>query len=172
MEQYRPLVMRSNRFLGSALVERNLIEVPDLEAANSRLLEVIKCGELRQASLLNILFFDLSVLEEEDLIERVLEEAGLGLIELANYDLTRVEHLVPDVNLCWATQTVPFDRIEGFNFLATSYYLSQPARKHWEEALEGEIIWYVTPTSSVANALETLEQLNQNGEGAAEAAEA
>ena len=36
--EYRPLLMRANRLLGSALIEHNLVKFEDLEAANERLL--------------------------------------------------------------------------------------------------------------------------------------
>ncbi|MGF1450397.1 MAG: hypothetical protein ACFB20_13400 [Opitutales bacterium] len=168
MEVHRPLVMRSNRFLGSALVERNLIEVGDLETANAKLLEIIQSGEMRQASLLNILMYDMQVLEEEALIERILEDTGLGLIELGSYDLTRMDTPSWDIGACWATQTVPYDAIEGFHFVATAYYLSQPARKWWEELLDGEIIWYVAPMASIADCLEQLQEAQASAEAEAE----
>lgn len=164
--------MRSNRFLGSALVERNLIEVSDLENANAKLLEIIKSGDLRQASLLNILMFDMQSLEEDALIERILEESGIGLMELSSYDLTRMEDPVWDLGSCWATQTVPFDSSEGFHFLATSYYLSDPARKYWQELLEGEIIWFVAPMASIAESLEALQLAIESEEGLGEGEEA
>ena len=37
--EYRPLLMRANRLLGSALIEHNLVKFEDLEAANERLLQ-------------------------------------------------------------------------------------------------------------------------------------
>ncbi len=163
--------MRSNRFLGSALVERSLIDVGDLETANGKLLEIIQGGEMRQASLLSILMYDMQVLEEEALIERILEDTGLGLIELGSYDLTRREAQSWDVGSCWATQTVPFDAIEGFHFVATAYYLSQPARKFWEELLEGEIVWYVAPMVSIADSLNAIEEAQASEEPEPEAAE-
>ena len=49
MSEYRPLLMRSNRLLGSALIEHNLVKFEDLEAANERLLEIATTGDLRHS---------------------------------------------------------------------------------------------------------------------------
>ena len=47
--EYRPLLMRANRLLGSALIEHNLVKFEDLEAANERLLEVAATGQVSLA---------------------------------------------------------------------------------------------------------------------------
>lgn len=41
--------MRSNRLLGSALIEHNLVKFEDLEAANERLLEIATTCDLRRS---------------------------------------------------------------------------------------------------------------------------
>ena len=45
MSEHRPLLMRSNRLLGSALIEHNLVKFEDLESANERLLEIAASGD-------------------------------------------------------------------------------------------------------------------------------
>ena len=46
--EYKSLLMRCNRLLGTALVEQNLVKLEDLEKANERLLEVIGAKQTRQ----------------------------------------------------------------------------------------------------------------------------
>lgn len=155
IKEHRPLILRSNRFLGSALVERALLTNENLEVANEKLLEIIQSGNLRKANLLNILLYELNVLDESKLIDTLIEEFHLGLIDLANYDLSALKEMGLDFDLCWATFTVPFDKVENYVKIATSYYLSKPARTYWEEQFEGaQIIWYISSLGSVVNTLE------------------
>ena len=58
MSEHRPLLMRSNRLLGSALIEHNLVKFEDLEAANERLLEIATTGDLRRSSVLSVLVYE------------------------------------------------------------------------------------------------------------------
>jgi len=155
IKENRPLILRSNRFLGSALVERALITNESLEAANEKLLDIIQSGNLKGASLLNILLYDLGVLNENELIDKIVEEYRLGMIDLTSYDLNSLREIELDLDLCWVTFTVPFDRIENFVKIATAYYLSKPARAFWEEQFAGsQIIWYVSSLASIAGALD------------------
>src|SRR5262245_4051045 len=117
--------MRSNRLLGSALIEHNLVKFEDLEAANERLLELSAQGELRQASVLGILINEKKVLREEDVLHLALEEQGLGAIDLRHYDIPEEIRKEIDISMCWATWTVPYDKEEDFHFVATAYHLSQ-----------------------------------------------
>lgn len=171
INESRPLILRSNRFLGSALVERALITNEDLEAANEKLLEIIQSGDLKGANLLNILLYDLNVLDESKLIDNIVDEYHLGMVDLMNYDLSAMKDMNLNYDLCWATFTVPFDRVEDFVMIGTAYYLSKPAVNFWEEQFEGtNIIWYVCSLSSVAGAMERF-QTELNAEEEAEKAE-
>jgi hypothetical protein len=157
----RPLILRSNRFLGSAMLERELISNDVLEAANERLLEIIQAGEATNASLLYVLLFDLKELNESSLIESVVETEKLGAIDLEGYNLTNVKDLDLDFNLCQATFTLPFDCLEGVWMVATSYYLSRPAVQHWEQFLEGPVVWYVSSVASIIAGMERLKALRE-----------
>lgn len=154
MLEQRPLVLRSNRFLGAALLERGLVTNEDLETANEKLLEIVQAGDLHGASLMNILVFDLKALDEAALIDSLMEQDDVSLIDLANYDLAKFRDMRVNTDLCWATFTMPFDRVEDFYMVATGYYLSEPAKQFWAEQLEGKIIWYVASIASIAEALE------------------
>lgn len=159
-KERRPLILRSNRFLGSALVERGIIKVEDLEAANEKLLESVQSGNMRAANLLNILIYELKSVDENALIEKVVEEEeGVGLIDLSNYDMGKFREMKVDIELCYATYTIPFDRVEDFTMVATAYYLSKPTIQYWEETIGGNIIWYLCSVGSIAEAIERAAQV-------------
>lgn len=120
--------MRANRLLGAALVETNLVKVEDLAAANERLLELLQTSTERQATLLGVLMYEKKILNEEDLLHLLVDNDGIGLIDLRSYDVPEEFRKNVDLGSCWATWTVPFDKEEDFYFVATAYYLS-PGRR-------------------------------------------
>jgi hypothetical protein len=155
--EYRPLLMRANRLLGSALIEHNLVKFEDLEAANERLLEVAASGQVRQSSVLSILVYEKKVLREEDVLHHVVDDHGVGVVDLRGYEVPEEVRNEVDLDACWATWTVPFDREEDFHFVATAYYLSPAVRSHWEKKLGGQIIWQATTMEIIADFLDRLQ---------------
>lgn len=156
MNEYRPLLMRANRLLGSALIEHNLVKFEDLEAANERLLEVAATGQMRQSSVLSILVYEKKVLKEEDVLHHVVDDHGVGVIDLRGYDVPEEVRKEIELEGCWATWSVPFDREEDFHFVATAYYLSPAVRSHWEKKLGGQIIWQATTMDIIADFLDRI----------------
>jgi hypothetical protein len=154
MSEHRPLLMRSNRLLGSALIEHNLVKFEDLEAANERLLEIAATGDMRRSSVLNILAYETKVLREEDLLHHVVDDHGIGVIDLRGYEVPDEVKRDLDIGACWATWSVPFDKEEDFHFVATAYYLSPAVRAHWEKTLGGQIIWQATTMDIIADFLD------------------
>jgi hypothetical protein len=154
MTEYRPLLMRANRLLGSALIEHNLVKFEDLEAANERLLEVAATGQVRQSSVLSILVYEKKVLKEEDVLHHVVDDHGVGVVDLRGYDVPEEVRKDLDLDACWATWSVPFDREEDFHFVATAYYLSPAVRSYWEKKLGGQIIWQATTMDIIADFLD------------------
>lgn len=154
--EHRPLVMRANRLLGANLVECNLIKIEQLEGANEVLLERMSSGDNRRSTLLGILAFELKVLREEDVLQHVVDEHGLGLIDLSRYDINDELKRTLDLDACWASWTVPFDKEENFYSLATAYYLSPAVRAYWEKQFEGTVLWYGTTLEGIADCLEKL----------------
>src|SRR3954470_21060103 len=152
--EYRPLLMRANRLLGSALIEHNLVKFEDLEAANERLLEVAATGQVRQSSVLGILVYEKKVLREEDVLHHVVDDHGVGVVDLRGYEVPDEVKKDMDLDACWATWSVPFDKEEDFHFVATAYYLSPAARAHWEKKLGGQIIWQATTMDIIADFLD------------------
>lgn len=92
MQQHRALILRSNRFLGSSLVNEGLISSADLNAANDSFMAAIQSHEsLKTASILSILIDELKVLDEAKLLDHLFEQHSLGLIDL-NYGAFFIAH--------------------------------------------------------------------------------
>ena len=153
-KEYRTLIMRANRLLGAQLVEHNLVKIEDLEVANEKFIELVSGDAARQTTILGILAFDLKVLKEDDVLHHSVETEGIGLVDLRDYDVPDESKKNLDVDACWATWSVPFDREEEFFFVATAYYLSPAVRSHWEKELGGPILWFGTTLESIADYLE------------------
>lgn len=149
--------MRSNRLLGAALVERNLVTVEQLEAATERLLQVLETGTDREACLLAILINESKAFTEETLLEHLVDESLLAVIDLRELDLSDDFKVTLDPGPCWASWTVPFDKDDDVHYVATAYYPSMAVRQHWEKELGEPIIWYATTLDSIAEFLEKLE---------------
>lgn len=168
MQQHRALILRSNRFLGSALVDKGLVSSVDLEAANGKFMDAIQSADLKRASILSTLLFDLKTLEESKLLDYLVEECKLGLVDLSFLGLGSLRPMNVDLSLCWASSTVPFDYVEGTYMLATCYYMSAPVVKHWEDMLDGRVLWYGTSTTSLSLALERIEDIHEAEDAAEE----
>lgn len=155
--EHRSLLMRANRLLGANLVDANLVKIESLEAANERLLELVATDNPRQSTVLGILTYELKVLREEDVLQFVADERGVGLVDLRSYDLSEDLRKTLDLGACWATWTLPFDREEDMFFVATAYYLSPAVRTYWEKQLGGPIIWFGTSLEMLADAFEKID---------------
>ncbi len=170
MQEHRALILRSNRFLGSALVDKGFITSGDLEAANEKFMQSIQSSDLKSASILSTLLFELKAFDESQLIEHILEEHEIGLIDLNHVELQSLRPMAIDFGLCWATSTIPFDRVDDTCMIATSYYLSAPVIKQWKNLLDGEIVWYASSVASIARGLERLEAIHAKEDAEAETA--
>ncbi len=160
LQQHRPLIVRGNRALGLLLLEKQIITPEQLDAANEKLVQNIEQGDVRRASILHILLFELQVLNEDAYLEALVEKSGLGLIDLHACQFRKFADLHPDCAACWATWTVPFDLVEDFILLATAVFPTPPAQKFWQEQYPGKnLLWYVTSARSFQGAMEKLEQL-------------
>lgn len=158
MASLKPLIMRANRLLGASLVERGLVSIDDLDAANERFLELLSnaSGELR-LSLLAILLNEKQSLKEVKLMEYLVEEEGLGIIDVRNMEVPEELVAATDRADCWATWTVPFDMVEDTRYLASAYYMSPAVRNFWEDKLSGNIVWFAAPLDTISDYLETQE---------------
>ena len=139
--------MRANRLLGANLVENNLVRIEDLEKANERLFQILEEGVDQDASLLKILVDELQVLDER----------GIGIIDLEDIEMGDDLRVDIKTDQCWATWTVPFDREEDFHYLATCFYMSDAVRQYWEKELGGSIVWFATTMKSLTQMLEWVE---------------
>ena len=148
--------MRANRLLGANLVEQNLVKIEHLEAANERLLEILSADNARQSTVLGILAYEMKVVREEDVLQHIVDEHGLGLMDLRTFDVSEELKKTIDLGACWATWTVPFDREDDFHLVASSYYLSPAVRTYWQKQLPGPIVWYGATLEMVGDYLEKL----------------
>ena len=168
MQEHRALILRSNRFLGSSLVDKGLISSGDLEAANEKFMEAIQADDFERGSILNTLLFGLKVLEEKVLLDHLVEECDLALVDLDFVAMPSLRALNVDLSVCRASSTIPFDKVEKTYLLATCYYLSAPVVKHWESLLDGPVIWYATSAASMTRALERAGEILEAEDKAAE----
>lgn len=162
MNEFRPLMMRSNRLLGASLVEHSLISIETLEQANERLLELMASADDTPISLLNILIDEKKALTEQQILNFLNEELGLGIVDLSHYDQPDDLRKRLELGACWATWTVPFDVEEGVNFVASAFYLSPAVRSYWESELTGPIQWYSTTTENISDFLQKLQLDREN----------
>jgi len=150
--EHRSLLMKANRQLGLALSDRNLLSVGQLQEANDRWLEWVAGGE-RGASLLRVLTQSLKFVREEDVLRHAMEHEGTGLVDLRDFDVPDEFRRLPDPGVCWATWTVPFDKLDGFTCLASAYILSPVAKAHWEAQIQGSVLWFGTTLDGLAEHL-------------------
>ena len=150
-------MMRANRALGINLVEMNLIKLEDLDTANERLLEITAGENVRQSTVLGILAYEMKVVKEDEVLHHLVEDHGVGLVDLRSYEGAEELKKKLDIGACWATWTVPFDLDEGFYFLATAYYMSPAVRTFWEKKLDAPILWYGATLEMLGDYLEKLE---------------
>jgi hypothetical protein len=158
------LLIKSNRVLGTRLVEAGLVNMEDMERGNELFIERARAQDLKRASLLRILVFDNQTLKEERLLDHLIEHHPVGAVMLENYSLDPVLLSQHPLELMHASWTLPLDYVNERWFMATAYYLSDVVRKFWEDRMEGRITWYATSL----NQLEMVfDQLASEAESAA-----
>lgn len=140
------------------MVERGLVTIEALDAANERFLELLSnaSGEMR-LSLLSILLNEKQSVQEGKLMEHLVEDEGLGIIDVRNMEVPEELTSVTDRAECWATWSVPFDLVEDTRYIATAYYLSPAVRTYWEQKISGNIVWFAAPLETISDYLETQE---------------
>lgn len=158
MAKVRSTLMRSNRRLGAALVENNLVDITDLETANEKLLELVAEGINRRSSILSLLVWEMSVLDERKFIAFQNNELKVPPVDLARVDLDDELYKDIDPKILWATWTLPFNRVDGYHCMASCYYMSPAAREFWEQELGGKLLWFVAPMMVLADQIEAIQK--------------
>ncbi|MCG8528199.1 MAG: hypothetical protein MI748_17595 [Opitutales bacterium] len=151
------LILRSNRHLTTLLLENQLVSNEIIEQANSRLLQNLQSGKSKYASILSILIYELNAMEQSRWINLLVDKYKMGLIALDNIDLSKAPTEGIDIEMCWASMTVPFSTIGKATCLATCYFVSKPIQEYWEEQFE-KILWYTTSVQSMSDALDSFAQ--------------
>ena len=167
--ELRQLVLRSNRILGSTLVDLGLITISDLEEANEILVQRVRDTPPEKLSILNILLLETKKLLESDLIQVQVQQRRLALINLRNYRIRRLDVSVANLDTCRGTMTLPFDKVGTYTMVGSAYLLSRPTVEHWERLIEGKVLWYVCGTSDMIQAIERISGGEGEGEGEKEA---
>jgi len=169
VQEYRPLIVRSNRTLGSLLLEKKLVTSEQLDAANEKLLEYLEKEDLRRANILYVLLFEMQVLNEDAYLEALVEKHSLPLMDLHACQFKKIIDLQLDPTTCWATWTIPFDIVDDFFLLATVLYPSPQVVKFWQDKYAGKnIIWYGLTVRAFQTAMEKLEQVKADAAKAAQ----
>ena len=158
MANLKPLIMRANRLLGATLVDQELVSIDDLDEANDRFAELMAGqSNAHQVSLLSILVNEKQALSEDQLLETLVEDHGLGLLDLSRIHFTPDILKSLDLKTSWATLTIPFDITEDTVFLASAYYLSPAVRSYWEDLFKKNVVWYASTVDSITRFLEERE---------------
>jgi hypothetical protein len=150
------LLLKSNRVLGSRLVEHGLVSIEEMDQANELFIQRARAKELKRASLLRILLYENQTLMEERLLDYQLEHHPVGAILLENYRFDYDLILRHPLEWQMASWTIPLDYQYGRWFVATAYYLSDIVREFWEEHLDGRITWFICPMSQFESSFEEL----------------
>jgi hypothetical protein len=158
------LLIKSNRVLGTRLVEAGLTSLEQMDAANESFIELARAKDLKRASLLRILIYDNQSLKEESLLDHLIEEHHIGAVLLENYHLDEVLLTQHPLEIMRASWTIPLDFANGRWFMATAYYLSDIVRKFWEDRLEGRITWLASPMYQFETVFESLESVQAASE--------
>ena len=165
MNKNRALILRSNRFMASYLLDKGMISNADVEAANEKFMGAVQSTDsFKNTSILKMLIHDLEALDENKLLGHIVDEHKIGLIDLNQIEPNEPISVEMNLALCWATLTVPFDVVDQTFMLATCYYVSSPALKYWETFLGGKVIWYATSMVSITNYLERIDKLPESEE--------
>lgn len=160
------LLLKANRVLGTRLVEAELTNSAEMDRANELFIERARAKDLRRASLLRILIFENQSLQEDALLDYQLENFPVGAVQLENIETDPELILQQPYELLRASWTVPLDCVQGRWFLASAYYLSEPARTFWEERLDGRINWYLSTLGPFEALFEELQPLYAEREAA------
>ncbi|MEX0326367.1 MAG: hypothetical protein AB3N33_09805 [Puniceicoccaceae bacterium] len=149
------LLIKSNRVLGTRLVEADLVNVEEMDRANESFIEMARAKDIKRASLLRVLVYDMQSLKEESLLDYQLENYPVGAVMLENYKIDEELLEQESLELMRASWTLPIDKVNGRWFLATAYYMSDIVRDFWEERLEGRVSWYVSSLSQMEAVFES-----------------
>lgn len=140
--------------LGSQLVELGLITYEALETANEKFLDALHASESKDASLLRILLAETKDLKEGDLIEEQIENHGLSACSLERIGFVPGDWEDIDVGACFATRSIPVDKVDDIVFIATSCYLSRPVREYWRGLYGEMIVWFIAPFAQIEERLQ------------------
>ncbi len=155
----KALALRANVSLGESLVKLRLAKEESIaEQGLPTLRKHLDQDNIKRASLLKIMSWDLNLINEKEVIDHHIEDYNLGYCDLGNYNIDQSLLANFTFNECWATMSLPFDLLEGVFFVASCSYLSKVVVTHWEKRLCRDIVWFIIDLSSLTMTLERLEK--------------
>lgn len=154
MDKYKTLILKSSRSIGSMLVKLAYISEEQLDEAYQQLIDSLNGDEPTNPCLLSTLIYNTEALDEN----KLLKTSQYPMVDLHCFEITHPSKFDLDIELCKATCTFPFDKEEGYIFLASAYTLSEPVIEEWEKLAPGKIIWHATDLRSITYAFEQLEE--------------
>ena len=154
--QTSSLLIKSNRVLGTRLVEAGLTSVEDMDKANEVFIEFARSKDIRRASLLRVLIYDSQTLKEEILLDYQLENCPVGALMLDNYQIEPAVVGAHPLEFMRASWTIPVDHVQGRWFLVSAYYLRDVVRQFWEERLGNRITWFVSSLGQLESAFDAI----------------
>lgn len=165
------LLIKSNRVLGTRLVEAGLTSLEEMDAANELFITRAREKDLKRASLLRILIYDNQTLKEERLLDFQIEHHPVGAVMLENYAIDEVLLQQQPLEYMRASWTIPIDYVNDRWFVASAYYLSDTVKKFWKDRLKGRISWYVSSLSQFEAVFSAIESKQEALAAASVAAE-
>lgn len=88
-------------------------------------------------------------LSEAGLLDEQIDNHGLSPCSLERVQIDPKEWEDIEIDACFATRTIPMDRVDDIVFLATSSYLSRPVREYWEGKYGQTLVWYLAPFAQI-----------------------
>lgn len=157
MDEYKNLLLKSNRGLGSSLVKIGLIDQEQLDKANELFLSAIQEKKLDDACLLKFLMFNINAFDESEYLKAL----TYPLIDLRSFEICSPSTYDIELGFCRATYTFPFDKDEDYIFVASNYILSSPVFEEWERLSPGKIVWHVTSIEALKYAFDQASELHE-----------
>lgn len=162
LKETNSLLLKSNRVLGTRLVDAGLTSPEHMDEANEVFIQRARERNLKRASLLRILIFDNQTLREESLLDHQLEHFPVGALMLDSYHVDEVLLEQHPVEFYRASWSLPVDLVNDRWFVTTAYYMSDIVRSFWEERLEGRVSWSITPLGQMEEAISRLEAASES----------
>lgn len=157
-------MLRANRTFGAMLVEHGLVSLDELSEAGEMLAECLVGPIPWRNSYLKFFVEVRKKLKEDQLLHLALDEhPEIGLVNPSSYEIPDDLRKSLDLEVCWATLSMPYDRDDGVIYIASAFNLSAGAKSQWAKHFPGLIIWSACTTADLDAALDALANERKGG---------